>query len=361
MHILKKEDVTMTVIKSLIISLFIVFISVSSVIADNYREVIELFNKGKKSSDDKETERLFKDALKLPCENKKILAEIHSHLAWLYYSRSNRLYEAIAEYRNAIYLEPYNPGFYIELGDVYSVIGELDSTEKYLDKGLTLVGITGEREHSLWLLNLLNYIYGKLGDYPKILSCAEKALKLGLEEKYYCAGIGTVYYDLGDYSKALSYYAKALKADTGNGNKADKGRLLASIGLVYFNLGDYSEALSYYEQALHIKNVNKRTAWSSEMMEFLEAYIGDVYLAQGKVKEAYEMFNKTFVSPRFCNNGRYYLQIRDYQNAKDMFSHDLMWNWRFGAKFHLADYIGLGLAYEGLKDYQKAKEYFKKV
>lgn len=59
--------------------------------------------------------------------------------------------------------------------------------------------------------------------------------------------------------------------------------------------------------------------------------------------------------------GRYYLKTGEYARAKEQFESSLVRDEKQrNAELLLADYIGLGLAFEGLNDYQKAKEYFQK-
>ena len=88
--------------------------------------------------------------------------------------------------------------------------------------------------------------------------------------------------------------------------------------------------------------------------------MGDVLLEQGQLKEAYEVFQRLNET---IGPGRYYLRMGDFKKAEDAFARSLRVSEARempDPELLLANYIGLGLSYEGLKDYPKAKGYFQK-
>lgn len=165
---------------------------------------------------------------------------------------------------------------------------------------------------------------------------------------------GTKRYNISDFRGALEAWQRGLALAEKEGNKGYIGAFLGNLGVVYKNLADYPQALSYYQQALKIH----REIGAPTRIE--EANIGDVYLEQGRLKEAYEAFQRLKDPIRL---GRYHLKARNYPKAREEFSRSLKEEEAREmptAAFLLAETIGLGLSYEGLKDYPKAKDYFQK-
>lgn len=101
--------------------------------ADDCKKAVELYNKGTISQNLNKKERLFKEALTLPCKNREIQAKIHNNLADTY-ENAGRFEEAVAEYKKAIDLDPALTTPYISLGDVYSKMGKLKSASQYYNK-----------------------------------------------------------------------------------------------------------------------------------------------------------------------------------------------------------------------------------
>jgi CHAT domain-containing protein/Tfp pilus assembly protein PilF len=200
-----------------------------------------------------------------------------------------------------------------------------------------------------------------VSDFRGALEAWEKGLDLAKRMNNpqgisaFLTNIGIVYRNLGDYPGALSYFEQALKIKREIGGKKGGGADLTNIGNVYSDLGDYHKALSYYEQALKIeKDIGVPTRTS-------EANIGDVYLDQGRLRDAYEVFIRLNDPIRL---GRYYLMVGNHRKAEEEFIKSFKW-WTEAkempdAVILLANYVGLGLAYEGLGENKKAEEYYQK-
>jgi len=122
MHLLKKACLT----------LFLLFIISPSILADDCRKAVELYNRGTLSRDFNEKERLFKQALSVSCRDNKIVAKFHNNLADTYENKG-QFEEAIAEYKRAIELDPDLPTPYFSLGDIYSKLGNLKLASEHYD------------------------------------------------------------------------------------------------------------------------------------------------------------------------------------------------------------------------------------
>jgi tetratricopeptide (TPR) repeat protein len=138
------------------------------------------------------------------------------------------------------------------------------------------------------------------------------------------------------------------------GDRNGEGNALGNIGIVYSNLGDYPKAISYYERA---RKIMKEIGVSTHGVE---ANLGDAYLEQGRLEEAYEIYQKVKDSSRL---GRYYLRAGKYKDAGDTFTRYL--NLNETKEMPSADaiysaYIGRGLSYEGQLDCPQAIRFYQK-
>lgn len=120
------------------VSFYISFFCFSMVFAGDCMSVIELYNRATMTMDMQARERLFKEALALPCTDNTILAMIQNNLGDTY-ENTNRLDQAIREYNKAIELSPKFPIPYFSLGDVHSKMGKHDTAKQYYNKYWNLV------------------------------------------------------------------------------------------------------------------------------------------------------------------------------------------------------------------------------
>lgn len=108
-----------------------------SALTKDCERAVELYNRGTLAKDFKEKEKIFKEALSLPCTDKWILAKIYNNLADTY-EQLDRFEEAIAGYNKAIGLDPELATPYTSLGDIYTRIGRPKEAEKYYGKAFFL-------------------------------------------------------------------------------------------------------------------------------------------------------------------------------------------------------------------------------
>lgn len=124
------------------------------------------------------------------------------------------------------------------------------------------------------------------------------------------------------------------------------------MSLVMFtHAGAFGQGLrDYYEQGVKRYNI-------SDFRGALEAWQRGLALAK-------KMDDKQAIGAFLNNLGNVYADfLADYPQAREEFSRSLKKDEAKEmptAEFLLADYIGLGLSYEGLKDYPKARDYFQK-
>ena len=108
--------------------------------------------------------------------------------------------------------------------------------------------------------------------------------------------------------------------------------------------------MDFYEKALAI---NREIGVPTRITE---GNIGDIYLETGRMDKAKEIYERLGHSIRL---GRLCLVKKEYARSIEYFHKSLKHALKNrDADLLFADYTGLGLSYEGVKDYEKAREFF---
>lgn len=143
--------------------------------------------------------------------------------------------------------------------------GSYQEAREQLERSLDLLAQTIEKDRELeaHLWNDLSAIYAFLGNYPKGLTYAKKALELRLElfgEKHADTAmsflnVGANYKPIGKYGLALEYAEKALFIwnDLFGEEHSDTARGLEAVSNVYLAMGDNHIALDYAQKALRVR------------------------------------------------------------------------------------------------------------
>jgi adenylate cyclase len=174
-----------------------------------------------------------------------------------------------------------------------------------------------------------------LGNYPRALSCFEKALVL-MEKTENEQGvatcmnsIGNIHFEQGNYTLALEYYQKTLAIDEALGDKQNIASDLNNIGSIYADQADYPRALEFFEKAMAIHeeignqlgiayslnnigiissyqgNFNRALEYQQKSLAIREEYedeqgiaytlfhIGDIYYDQGNYQKALTFCQKS--------------------------------------------------------------------
>ena len=289
-----------------------------------------------------------------------------------------------------------------EAKDLYGKARSKEDREKALMKYQQALEIFRKARSDKWqgvCLNQLGFVYHNFGHYSKALEHYEKSLaicnKVGdvKGEGATLNNIASVYRNWGQYQKALEYYEMSLVIARKIGNVAGEGGTLNNIGLVYDSLGQYQKALEHCEKSLMIRrnigdvkgegatlenlgavyqHIGKYDDALASLQKALEIYskigvpiratkehIGNLYLDGGELDKA-EHFIKE--APSAASVGRLCLLKSDYAAAKKNYEISLT----SAEKNRNADTLfaactGLGFAYEGAGDDNRAKENFAKA
>ena len=248
-------------------------------------------------------------------------------------------------------------------------------------------------------LNAIGLAYQSFGQYSKALESHEKSLELSKRlkdsdgEATSLNNMGLIYTDQGQYTKALDYLNRTNQILVGNNNVKNQATLLNNIGMVYWKLGQNEKALDFFEKALSLQrkvgsaagqgtvlsniadlqaqtgNYEQAIKTAYESIQLLEKTgvptkpaknsIANYYLDTGNIMMAEPLVNETGYP---STHGRLCLMKSDFKSAINYYKKDVSWAEESGnADALFRDYTGLGRAYEGLEDYQKAEECYEKA
>ena len=245
------------------------------------------------------------------------------------------------------------------IGGAYELGGQHQKALECVEKALAISQKIGNVKSEAGSLNKIGVVYSSWGQYHKALDYYEKALVLSKkigdasQEGTTTNNIGGVYYRLGQNQKALEYFEKSLALAQKTGEMSAETIQLGNIGEVYNSLSQHQKALEYFEKALAIERKNGVPCDGSENS------IGNVYLAMGDIQRAEPLFKK---ANRWVSLGMLALVKSDFNEAKGKFQNELdrsLKNRVVNGLF--ASHTGLGLSYEGLKQYDRASEHFKEA
>jgi CHAT domain-containing protein len=166
-------------------------------------------------------------------------------------------------------------------------------------------------------------------------------------------------YNQGRYDEAINLAKEvlAIREKALGPEHPDTATSLNNLAGLYETTGRYAEAEPLYKRSLAIREKvlgsdHPDTALGLNNLAFL-------YLDSGRLDEGYEIFKK---QNSFVGLGKYYLLKEDYPHAEKEFNRSLLYTKKKGEPhFLIADHIGLGLSYEGMKDYANAKEHFQEA
>ncbi|NJX14576.1 tetratricopeptide repeat-containing sensor histidine kinase [Tamlana crocina] len=202
---------------------------------------------------------------------------------------------------------------------VYSSLGILYKAEGNYEKAIDTYfeGIAYDESTNndygkfIKLINIGN-VYSKMGNLTKSTEYELQALKLAKisknENMQFALGtllnnIGGGYAQLKDYDKALQYFNESLAVNTENQNTKEIARNYNNLGVVYHEKGDFEQALHVLKKALKIREDLKD---EDEQIE-TQMVLGTVY---GKMK------NETLSELHFSKA----LQIAKKINDKSLIS-----------------------------------------
>ena len=287
--------------------------------------------------------------------------------------------EALTIYRQ-LGLKENEAATLFNLGNEMEVLGEHDKAVSYYKGALQIYRQLRQKEEEARTLRELGVVAWRSGSYGQAHGYFEEALRiyrllkvsegdtdklrfpvnLSEEEAITLRYLGFLAQDVGDYGKAVGHLEEALRIC----RQAELSRwepgLLGSLGGVAKDLGDYDRAIRYFEEALKVYRQQNRQMFDEAA--YTQYKLGEVYLDQGKSKEALEVFqeHRTPLQPRWL--GKYYLAVREYGTAAKYFCQVIEKEAKGGsAEIRVGTLIALGLCAEGEGNWQEAMGYFREA
>jgi tetratricopeptide (TPR) repeat protein len=285
------------------------------------------------------------------------------------------------------------------IGLIYNSWGQYPKALEYYEMSLPISRKMGDAKGEETSLNNIGLVYVSLGQYTKALEYYEQSL--GIRQKIgdvrgegtTLGNVGLVYISLGQYAKARDYFEQSLGIRQKIGDVKGEGDSLNYMGTIYDSLGQYTKALEYYEQSLAIsKKIGDVSGEGATLSQ-----IGDTYAQMGKYDEALKAANESLVikekigvpvkgikdsianyyldagnmvkAEPLINEikddstlGRLALIKSDFTSAQRHYEKDAKSAEKTGnTDWLFRSYTGLARAYEGMKDYPKAEEYYEKA
>ncbi|MDD3472120.1 MAG: tetratricopeptide repeat protein [Syntrophaceae bacterium] len=245
------------------------------------------------------------------------------------------------------------------IGLVYNSLGQYTKAIEYHDKSLEISMKVGDIKGQGVSLNNLGAAYINLGKYAKALEYYEKSLaskkKLGdiKGEAITLNNMGLVYVKIGQHSRALQHFEKSLEISTSIGDAQNQGTTLNNIGWVYAQQDKYNDAINFAEKSLSLKK--KIGVPTKKTIDLIANY----YLDAGNTTKAEPLVKKTGYN---STQGRLALSRSDYSSAITYYTKDVSSAEKTGnADALFRSYTGLGRAYEGMENFEKAEEFYTKA
>jgi tetratricopeptide (TPR) repeat protein len=245
------------------------------------------------------------------------------------------------------------------MGVICTEFGDFQKALDFFSKALAVRTSIGDLVGVAETLINISSAYIAIGRHEKALMVCEQALaaetKAGVlvGQASAITNMARVYHTIGNYEKALNLYEKALGIMKRVGNLPKQANIITNLGNLHKDLNQYEKALGLYEDAL------ARREELGEPSETEENNIGRLRLTMGSIDQAEPILKKVGWS---FSLGRLALAQHDFKAALTYYERTLESGKRTGSADHLfVGHAGMGLAYEGLKDYEGADAQYRRA
>jgi tetratricopeptide (TPR) repeat protein/anti-sigma regulatory factor (Ser/Thr protein kinase) len=149
---------------------------------------------------------------------------------------------------------------YLNLGDVYSNIPDVDSSIHYYNKALQIYSTYKDDDGVAFCYNGLTKAYRLKKDFTKAIVYCSKAIDMfrGMNNEREMApgynNFSDIYLDMKNYAKALLYADSAEKICMKNGFNENRVYAYKLKALAYEQLGDVKNQLKYYQRSTDLRD-----------------------------------------------------------------------------------------------------------
>lgn len=223
-------------------------------------------------------------------------------------------------------------GGYYALGRTYSIASKKNEAIDYFNRSLSLQKELNNKSSEAILLYEISLEQRYLGNYGDALEYSIRALKLAEEIKDTALITSTLlansfnYLLSENYDEALEEQKKALRLYELINDTIGIATTFNDMGVTSMNADKLDEALTYHKMALELR---KRQDFRSVSISY--NYIAEVYVRQGKLKEALQSIKKglnyslkfgdsRFILEDYLMAGNINLELEDYEQAITYFN-----------------------------------------
>ncbi|RFS18427.1 tetratricopeptide repeat protein [Emticicia sp. C21] len=293
---------------------------------------------------------------------------------------------ALVQIDEALVIEPNNPGYLTEKGDIYYQKGEFRYALTYYQNALKVRAEKAENEDLdvAKSYNNIGQVYSNLGELDSALLFYEKTLAIYKNKQTddqsianAFNNIGSVYNEKGEFNKALDYHKRALIIEKKNSAK-EKENIAISYGnmaMAFNNKGEHDKAIEYLTKALTIQ----WKVFGKGHPDLAISYnnIGFVYKIKGNNAKALENYKKAMsIEEKLLGQGHLntgisyhniagvYSDIKEYSKAIEYYEKALKIREFTLGENHLdvaASSNNIGLTYSRNGEYNKALKEYQKV
>jgi len=169
------------------------------------------------------------------------IADAYNNRGFYYYNDAQRYAEALADFDQAIALNPNVAKVWLNKGNVLAAMGRNDSSRVAFDRAIALQPRVADAWNNRGALRL------NLGDLAGTVSDCSRALELDPRHRDAYANRSLAYVRLGAYEQAVADSRRAIEVAPG---RSDNYLQLGTIGFALSKLGRYTEAVQAFDEAI---------------------------------------------------------------------------------------------------------------
>ncbi len=205
----------------------------------------------------------FEEAIKINPDD----AKAHYNLG-LTYDNQGRLDEAIAEYKEAIRLNPDDANAHLNLGVAYADQGQLEEAIAEYQEAIRIHPDYANAHFNLGLA------YDEQGRTEEAIAEYQEAIRINPDDADAHLNLGVAYKKQGRFDEAIAEYQEALRINP------DYALVHLNLGVAYADQGQLEEAIAEYQEAIRIHP------------DYANAHfnLGLAYREQGRTEEAIAEF-----------------------------------------------------------------------
>jgi tetratricopeptide (TPR) repeat protein len=246
-----------------------------------------------------------------------------------------------------------------DLGFLYQGRGQYQKSLEAFKESLAIAKKSGDKKLEALMLCNLGKAYTILGNYASAIECLQQSVETARQtrekrqQSQSLVTLGHLFFKWGKHDKAGEFFEQGLTIAEKAGDKKATAEALAQVALLNYSIGRYQEALESLERA---KKAGERSNLAGGTIDDL---MGNLYIEMGKLPEAEKLIEKSGTA---ISRGRLRLAKQDYAKAEMHYEKLRDSSEKTGnVDNRFIAYTGLGLALEGLGEFARAADAFRKA